>query len=434
MLLWSVILGMRFVVDSASFSVHWVVRTVVVGAMVVFVVRKGKGVLLAVAIGGVVLGGTSWSASHDATVGDFSGVAIVVEEPVHVGAMKVVVSLDGERYVSYLYSRLAGALSTCRVGDQVRLEGMRSGLSPTQHDRLASRHVVGVFDVRGVHSSCRSGSAMSRSVNAVRDVLAASTHSLAPDEAALLLGLVIGDDSDQPRSMVEAFRAAGLSHLTAVSGQNVAFVLAAAAPILARTSSRLRFAVMVGLVGWFVLVTRCEPSVVRAGTMAIIAGYGASRGFVSSGERALALTVIAALFIDPLLAASVGFALSTSATAGLVWISPRIASVIPGPRWCAEMIGVTVGAQVAVMPVSWFVFSTFNVVGFASNLVAVPVAGFVMLCGLPVMGVCGLMIELGVPFAAEVTQVAMVGLRAGVRWVWWVATIASSFSRLVAPI
>jgi competence protein ComEC len=260
----------------------------------------------------------------------------------------------------------------------------------------------------------------------VRDVLSSSVASLESDEAALLLGLVIGDDSDQPRSMVEAFRAAGLSHLTAVSGQNVAFVLAVCAPLLRRTSSRLRLGVMVGIVAWFVVLTRCEPSVVRAGVMAVVAGYGSSRGFESSGERALAITVIAALLVDPLLGSSVGFALSTSATAGLVWIAPRVSSRVPGPRWFAEMLGVTIGAQLAVMPVSWFVFRSFTLIGLVSNVVAVPVAGFVMLCGLPVMGVCGTLLTLGVPFAEELTTVAMLVLRAGVRWVWWVATIAAS--------
>jgi len=59
-------------------------------------------------------------------------------------------------------------------------------------------------------------------------------------------------------------------------------------------------------------------------------------------------------------------------------------------------------------------------------LVAVPVAGFVMLSGLPVMGVCGVLIQVGLPFAHEISAVAMLALRAGVRWVWWVATIAAS--------
>jgi competence protein ComEC len=426
MVLWCIVYFLQHLVTTDVMAMHWTFRTIVGGVVVWWVGIRSRRALMAMVLSGVLVGVPAWSSSHDVDGGDFAGVAVVVEEPVQVGATRVVLSIEGKRYVAYLYSRLAGAVSRCRVGDQVRLDGVRSGLSSTQHGRLAPRHVVGVVEIRKVLSSCTAGSAVSRSVNGVRDVLSSSVASLESDEAALLLGLVIGDDSDQPRSMVEAFRAAGLSHLTAVSGQNVAFVLAVCAPLLRRTSSRLRLGVMVGIVAWFVVLTRCEPSVVRAGVMAVVAGYGSSRGFESSGERALAITVIAALLVDPLLGSSVGFALSTSATAGLVWIAPRVSSRIPGPRWFAEMLGVTIGAQLAVMPVSWFVFRSFTLIGLVSNVVAVPVAGFVMLCGLPVMGVCGTLVTLGVPFAEELTTVAMLVLRAGVRWVWWVATIAAS--------
>ena len=56
-------------------------------------------------------------------------------------------------------------------------------------------------------------------------------------EAALFRGLVLGDDAEQPPAMIDRFRASGLSHLTAVSGQNVAFLLAAASPFLAAASA-----------------------------------------------------------------------------------------------------------------------------------------------------------------------------------------------------
>ena len=74
---------------------------------------------------------------------------------------------------------------------------------------------------------------------------------------------------------------------------------------------------------------------------------------------------------------------------------------------------------------TFLTFQTFNVVGLVTNLLAVPVAGFVMLAGLPVMGVCGLLVDVGVPMADDLARVAMVPLRLAVRWVWWVAIVAS---------
>ena len=70
--------------------------------------------------------------------------------------------------------------------------------------------------------------------NRVRELVERGASALPSDHAALARGLVIGDDRDQPPEMVERFRASGLSHLMAVSGQNVAFVIAAAGPVLRR--------------------------------------------------------------------------------------------------------------------------------------------------------------------------------------------------------
>lgn len=422
--MWVTILVVRRFVVHDLVSAHWSVHSAVGIACGWMVLRRGAFVVGAY-IAAIVVAVPAWSASHDVVLGAYDGAVRIVEEPIETGALRVVIDVDGRRYVSYLYGTSAGRLSRCRFGDVVMVSGERRELTDVQRARLVPRHVVGSFVVDAVESRCVSGSPLARSANRVRDTLGRATASLRPDEAALLAGLVIGDDRHQPREMTEAFRAAGLSHLTAVSGQNVAFVLAVCGPLLRRIHERARFAVLVAIVAWFVVVTRCEPSVVRAGIMAVVAAYGSSRGFLASGERALALTVGAALIVDPLLSASVGFQLSTAATAGLVWVAPRITNRIPGPRWLAESLGVTVAAQIAVAPVSYLTFGTFNVVGLVTNMLAVPVAGFVMLAGLPVMGVCGLLVDLGAPMADAVARVGMVPLRLAVRWVWWVAVVAS---------
>ena len=81
-----------------------------------------------------------------------------------------------------------------------------------------------------------------------------ATDVLPDDDAALARGLIIGDDTDQPPDMLERFRASGLAHLTAVSGQNVNFVMAAAGPMLRRLRPMPRLAASLALIGWFVVV------------------------------------------------------------------------------------------------------------------------------------------------------------------------------------
>lgn len=203
------------------------------------------------------------------------------------------------------------------------------------------------------------------------------------DEAALFTGLVVGDDGRQSPAMVARFRAVGLSHLTAVSGQNVAYLLAAAAPLLRRLGPRVRWSTSIALVAWFMALTRFEPSVLRAGVMAMIAATATFSGRSAPAARMLAIAVVVLTAVDPLLVWSVGFWLSVSATAGVTLAAPRIERVLPLPAWLAAPMGVTLGAQAGVALPSLLVFGRLPLTALVANPVAVPVAGLVMLVGLP---------------------------------------------------
>lgn len=235
------------------------------------------------------------------------------------------------------------------------------------------------------------------------------------------MGLLIGDDREQSTEMITAFRGAGLSHLTAVSGQNVAYLLAIAAPLLVRVQSRWRLVATVFLLGWFVVLTRAEPSVIRATTMAAFSAYGIARGRDVPPLRILAIALGALLLIDPLIAWSVGFWMSGCATAGLIVLTPVIAKVLPGPSWLIGALSTTLGAQLGVMPITLFVFGSAPIVAIATNLLAVPIAGAIMLVGLPMGLIVGLLSE--VSLLSPLCDVLMLPITFAVRWVWWVAVV-----------
>jgi competence protein ComEC len=286
------------------------------------------------------------------------------------------------------------------------------------HARRAQiRHVVGQFDL-GVVGDWRDGSPLYRTSSRVRTALRSAAEStMAADEAALFTGLVIGDDAREPVAMIDAFRASGLSHLTAVSGENVAFVLAAASPLLRRFRPWWRWAATLGLIGWFMTVTRFEPSVLRAGVMAMLACSSFVLGRQQAVVRLLAWTVTILVLVDPMLVWSVGFWLSTGATAGVCAVAPLLAERLPGPRWIRIPLSVTLGAQLGVVLPSWLVFHRLPLVSLPANLLAVPVAGFVMLFGIP-----------GGLFSAVVKPLAplvMAPCAAGTRWVNTIAFVAA---------
>jgi len=226
----------------------------------------------------------------------------------------------------------------------------------------------------------------------------------------LARGLVIGDDRDQPPEMVERFRTSGLSHLMAVSGQNVAFVIAAAGPVLRRAPPLSRWLLTVLLIAWFVVITRAEPSVLRAGLMAALGATAFALGRRNEPVRMLALAVVALLLVDPLLAWSVGFWLSVGATGGVTVLGPWLARRLRRLGPLAVPLGITLGAQAGVALPSVLVFGRLSLVGTLANLV-------VMLYGLPACILAG-----AVPVLAPIV---MMPVGVGVRWIDAVATIGA---------
>src|SRR5690606_20592924 len=183
----------------------------------------------------------------------------------------------------------------------------------------------------------------------------------------------------------------GLGHLLAVSGQNVAVVLGAARPLLERVRYRVRFPATLALLGMLLLVTRAEPSILRAAVMSGVVALAAAMGRSTSSLRVLALAVTALVLIDPLLVESVGFRLSVAASAGIVLLATPIAVRLPGPRVLAETMAVTLAAQVAVAPVALSTFGGLPVASLPANVVAAPVSGPLMIWGVTAGVVAGVM-------------------------------------------
>jgi len=108
------------------------------------------------------------------------------------------------------------------------------------------------------------------------------------------------------------------------------------------------------LIGWFVVLTRAEPSILRAGTMPALSATAFVLGRQREPVRLLALAVIGLVLVDPLLAWSIGFWLSVGATAGVTAVGPWLAARFGSLGPLALPVGVTLGAQVGVaLPACW---------------------------------------------------------------------------------
>ncbi len=174
------------------------------------------------------------------------------------GARTVLVTAGGDT---------AGKLRLLESGDEVEVSGWLQPLSGYD-ERLRWRHAVASFDAVELRAFDPARSPLHRTANLLRARVLAGGRHLAPTERALMAGFLLGDTRELPRDVEEQFRASGLTHLLAVSGANVAFVLALARPLLRRLPLRAQLVAGLTVLVVFGTMTRWEPSVLRACAMA----------------------------------------------------------------------------------------------------------------------------------------------------------------------
>ena len=323
----------------------------------------------------MALGARAEAGLRPPVVGQWRGTATLVGDPSNAfGGVRVDVRILGKRVEAQARGGAAARLRSRLAGEQVALAGELRPVPASARAYSFRRHVAAQLIVSEV-GGWELGNGPSRLANSIRRTLLAGVESLPPERRALYAGFVLGDDRDQSVEITDDFRAAGLTHLLVVSGQNVAFVLALLSPLLSRLRLGARLTAGLVLLLLFGVLTRWEPSVLRAEAMAGLALLSSTMGRPVSGLRILALAVTGLLLLDPLLVGSLGFLLSVGASGGILLLSRPIAALLPGPRPLADALGVTLAAQVGVAPVLVPVFDGLPVASLPANLLAVPVAG-----------------------------------------------------------
>ncbi|MER7788028.1 ComEC/Rec2 family competence protein [Streptomyces sp. NPDC097640] len=259
-------------------------------------------------------------------------------------------------------------------------------LAPPAHGGDRTAAVVRV-DGGGAPRIVAGPTAAQRVAGRLRAGLRTATEGLAPDARALLPGLVVGDTSRVSPDLDEAFRAADMTHLLAVSGSNlsVILVLLIGPPHLAARAERRGLAARLGiplrmtaLLGGgltlaFVVVCRPDPSVLRAAACGLITLLAIATGRRRSLLPALAAAVLVLVLYDPWLARSYGFLLSVLATGALLTLAPRLAAALRRrglPPRPAEMLAAALAAHAVCAPVVVVLAGRVSLVSIPCNLLA----------------------------------------------------------------
>ena len=221
-------------------------------------------------------------------------------------------------------------------------------------------------------------------------------------EAGLAAGILIGLRDLVDRDLAAAFTSAGVSHVVAISGWNIAIVAAAVGAFAGRLGRRRRSVVTFVAIIVYVVFAGASASVIRAGLMAAVVLLARETGRAGQAAAALGLAVTLLLVADPGLVRDAGLQLSALATAGLIaWATP-LGGVLDRmgrghlPGWLTENLAVSLAAQAATLPLILASFGRLSIVAPVVNLVVVPLVAPAMAAGLLAMG-AGALVLAGAP-------------------------------------
>jgi competence protein ComEC len=188
------------------------------------------------------------------------------------------------------------------------------------------RKVAALFVANQACTIIHSASRLEVLTSIIRRTFRTDCLAIAGDVGALIPGMVLGDTSLQTSKFSSQMRRTGLTHLTAVSGENFAIIAAFLLWISQWFFRNIKVRIIVTgifLIG-FIFLVRPSPSVLRACVMTATLLIARLKGERSAALPALGLAISVLILLDPFQATDPGFALSVAATAGILLLSPAI--------------------------------------------------------------------------------------------------------------
>ncbi|MDX6607304.1 MAG: competence protein ComEC [Solirubrobacterales bacterium] len=289
-------------------------------------------------------------------------------------------------------------VSDLPVGSEVSAQGVLENPEPWRSGYLQRQGIAMTLRADRIEPKPGRRGGISGWIDGVRDRAEEALGRGMPErESALARGFVLGEDDRIDQRTRNDFQRSNLTHLLAVSGENVILLCVLAWPLLALLGLTLR-ARLVGalcLIAIYVPVTGAGPSIQRAGVMGAAGLIAALADRPRSRWYAVLLAAAITLAINPRTDGDVGWQLSFAAVIGIMLWAGRLASALSGGaargsvrRALVDGAAVTVAATVATAPVMAEAFDQFSPAALPANVLALPAVAPAMWLGM-LAGIAG---------------------------------------------
>ena len=299
-------------------------------------------------------------------------------------------AVEAESRVRLYVSVASGDLGGARLvrGTVLRLHGTLETEGSPGPPALGYLRASGVQEIE-------SAPRWQRFVANLKSTLSQISEAKAGSAGPLIGGMAIGDDRGLSKETKEAMLTTSLTHLTAVSGSHIAISLSVIS-VLLPGRRRIKAVATWCFLATMVVVVGPQPAVLRAVGMGALAAWGLILGRGGQPLGLLFAVTAGTLLIDPWSAVSLGFALSTLATVGILtagrgltgWLKQEGGGIKPIAQAVGEAVVIAVVAQAATLPVLALVNPWLPTWGVVANLLIAPIVTPLTLLGLTAAATC----------------------------------------------
>lgn len=181
------------------------------------------------------------------------------------------------------------------------------------------------------------------------------------------------------------YRMAGVFHVLAISGLHVGIIYFIFNKIISLFvyNKKWRFALLVGILVFFALLSGLRPSIIRAVLMFTLLGYATIINRKIDSYAILMHSMFFLILFNPLSVFDIGFQLSYSAVFSILWIYPQIQKYTESTnvffRYIKEIIAISVVAQLGVLPLTLYYFGQIPLLFIFGNLIVIPLITLILI-------------------------------------------------------
>ena len=278
---------------------------------------------------------------------------------------------------------------------------------------LKSRNIYGTIDCEKYEIIATNKiNVASNIVNYVQNNIKENMFNILDEEqSALCVGILIGDREKISDITEDNFKKSNLTHMLAVSGSHITYIIVALTTILSKTNRKFSLIITILFLLFFTVLTGFTASVLRASIMGIITLLASILHRKSDTINNLGISSIIILIYNPYLLVDAGFLLSYAGTIGIILFSKKISNGIRiivnkiNPNllnieqnnnskilfvksiiekiilYVISSLSVTLSANIVIIPIMAYMFSTISFTFWISNILAGPVMEMVTIFG-----------------------------------------------------